>query len=106
MVRPPRSHDTLAAQAAIDRARGHLGSPSMPPEDFNPDSEVTKTGQPIPVMQFPEREQGTGAPIIGHVTVLARLFKSDAARLVFLLAAIAAFVFLVWAGAISINLGK
>jgi len=95
MVRPPRSTETLEAQRAIDRARNLLGSPSVPPEEFESE-EVTKTD-----IGWPPKEQPTG-PLDLHR--YANGFQNPWARLAFLVAFMAFIAYLLGSGIIHIGI--
>lgn len=100
MAKPPRSQALVDAQKAINEARILMGSPSTPPAEFD-GSEDEETA----IERFPKNEPGT-SPVLGSISLHARMFKNDWARLLFLFAVIAAGTWLVASGAISFGVGK
>lgn len=102
MVRPPRSTETINAQRKINGVREKLGSPSLPPENW--DDEPTGAG-------FPPREQTTGTNtspnlLIGVVGEHARSFKNEYLRLIFLGLVLALLTYLLASGIVRIELGQ
>ena len=98
MVRPPRSTETLEAQRAIDRARNLLGSPSVPPEEFESE-EVTKTDIP-----FPEKEAPTGQLFELHRYAVG--FTNQWARLAFLALFMGFVAYLLASGVVRFEFGR
>lgn len=101
MVRPPRSSETLEAQKKIDQARELLGSPSVPPEEF--ETEVTKTGLER-VESFPDEERPTQALFGLHRYAIT--FRNEWARLLFLMVFLGFVAYLLASGVVRVEFGR
>lgn len=101
MVRPPRSTETIEAQRKIDEARELLGSPSVPPEDFDPSDVPTKTD-----ITFPPREQDTQTGQIFGLHRYAITFRNEWARLLFLAIFLGFVAYLLASGIVRVEFGR
>lgn len=103
MVRPPRSTETIEAQREVDRMRELLGSPSVPPQDFEPDDTPTKTDIER-VGSFPDKETPTGQLFGLHRYAIT--FRNEWARVLFLTVFLAFVAYLLASGIVRVEFGR